>query len=223
VQSVPLRRAAGTDEKTKPRKECVAVRKWVISTVSAAVLMTAIAMTGCSVLSSPHRPERAQPHTTGAATSKTPAASDYSRLLIKSDAISGLDETYTARPPTLNPHGVPGASVVFVNQANTRAVGNTIFVLPDPVAATAALNGAKQALGTVIEGAVAHPAPVGANGTAAAGSSPDGSKAVTVVMFTEGRTFVTLKFDASTTDAVAPPLATQVAQRQDALIKSTRI
>jgi hypothetical protein len=63
------------------------------------------------------------------------------------------------QPPTLNPHGVPGASTVFVNNANTRAVGNTIFVLPDPDAATAALNGAKQALATVIEGAVAQPAP----------------------------------------------------------------
>jgi len=80
----------------------------------------------------------------------------------------------------LNPHGVPGASVVFVNKANTRAIGNTIFVLPDPNAATAALNGAKNALGTVIEGAVAQPAPVGANGTTAGGPSPDGSKAVTV-------------------------------------------
>jgi len=199
------------------------VRKWAISTVSSAVLMTATAMTDCSVLSSPHRPEGTQPHTTGAATSKTSAASDYSGLLIKPNAIGGLDETDTAQPPTLNPHGVPGASVVFVNKANTRAVGNTIFVLPDPDAATAALNGAKKALGTVIEGAVAQPAPVGANGTTAGGPSPDGSKAVTVVMFTEGGTFVTLKFDAAMTDAVAPPLASQVAQRQDALIKTARI
>ena len=144
-------------------------------------------------------------------------------MLIKADAIGGLDETYTAQPPTLNPHGVPGASVVFVNKANTRAVGNTIFVLPDPDAATAALNGAKRALGTVIEGAVALPSPVGANGTAAGGPSPDGSKAVTVVMFTEGRTFVTLKFDAAMTDAVAAQLASQVAQRQDELIKTARI
>lgn len=150
------------------------MRKWAISTVSSAVLMTATAMTDCSVLSSPHRPEGTQPHTTGAATSKTSAASDCSRLLIKPNSIGGLDETYTAQPPTLNPHGVPGASVVFVNKANTRAVGNTIFVLPDPDAATAALNGAKNALGTVIEGAVAQPAPVGANGTTAGGPSRTG-------------------------------------------------
>jgi hypothetical protein len=40
-------------------------------------------------------------------------------------------------------------------------------------------------------------------------------------MFTEGRTFVTLKFDAAPADAVLPAQATQVAQRQDALIKTT--
>jgi len=88
---------------------------------------------------------------------------------------------------------------------------------------TKAIDYYKKALGAVIEGAVAQPAPVGANGTTAGGPSPDGSKAVTVVMFTEGRTFVTLKFDAAMTDAVAPPLASQVAQRQDALIKTARM
>jgi hypothetical protein len=46
--------------------------------------------------------------------------------------------------------------------------------------------------------------------------------AVTVVMFTEGRTFVPLKFDAAAI-AVPPPLAAQVAQRQDALIKTTSL
>jgi hypothetical protein len=42
-------------------------------------------------------------------------------------------------------------------------------------------------------------------------------------MFTEGRAFVTLMFDGATTDAVATPMATQLAQRQNALIKTTRI
>jgi hypothetical protein len=162
-----------------------------------------------------------QPRSTGAPTSKTAAASDYSNLLIKPDAIGVPDETYTARPPTLNPHGVPGASTAFVNQADTRAVGSTIFVLPTADVATESLNKATQALGTVINGATAHPAPVGANGTTASGRSPDESKAVTVVMFTEGRTFAVLKFDAVQGDAIPAPLTTQVAQRQDAQIKAT--
>ena len=199
------------------------MRKWAISTVSSAVLMTATAMTDCSVLSSPHRPEGTQPHTTSAATSKTSAASDYSQLADQAQCHRRARRDRYRAAADVEPARCAGASVVFVNKANTRAVGNTIFVLRDPDAATAALNGAKNALGTVIEGAVAQPAPVGANGTTAGGPSPDGSKAVTVVMFTEGRTFVTLKFDAAMTDAVAPPLAGQVAQRQDALIKTARI
>src|SRR5262249_32347744 len=91
----------------------------------------------------------------------------------------------------------------------TRAVGSTIFVLPTADVATESLNKATQALGTVIKGATAHPAPVGANGTTASGRSPDGSKAVTVVMFTEGRTFAVLKFDAVPGDAIPAPLTAQ--------------
>jgi hypothetical protein len=162
-----------------------------------------------------------QPHTTGAQTARTAAASDYSDLLIKPDAIDAPDETYTARPPTLNPHGIPGASTAFVNQADTRAVGSTVFVLPTADVAVASLNAAKQALGTVITGAAARPAPVGANGATATGRSPDGTKAVTVVMFTEDRTLAILKFDAAPGDATPAPLAAQVAQRQDAQIKTT--
>ena len=197
------------------------MRNLVISAASAAVLLTATPMSGCSVLSPPNPSKGSQPPATGATQSRTGAARDYSRLLIRPDALGVPGEAYTARPPTLNPHGIPGVSTVFVNRAGTRAVGNTIFVLATPEAATASLNGAKQALGTVIDGAIAQPAPVGANGTTATGRAPGGSKAVTVVMFTEGRTFVTLKFDAAPADAVLPAQATQVAQRQDALIKTT--
>jgi hypothetical protein len=187
---------------------------WVV-----AVLIVS-AVTGCSALTRPNASMRPQPPST---LSKTAAAGDYAALLIKPNAISTPGDTYTAQRPTLNPDGLPGAATVFVNQAGTRALGNTIFVLPTADAATRSLNGAKQALGTVIRDADARPAAVGANGTTATGMSPDGSKAVTVVMFTEGRTFATLKFDAAPTDAVASPQATQAAQRQDALIKNTPV
>jgi hypothetical protein len=93
--------------------------------------------------------------------------------------------------------------------------------LPTADAATKALNAAKQALGAVIKGAVPQPTPVGANGTTAAGRPPDGSKAVTVVMFTEGRSVVTLKFHAAPGDAAPSPQTAQVGQRQDAQIRTT--
>ena len=183
-----------------------------------AVLLAAMPITGCSILPTPNASVRSRPPTTSA-----PAPADYSHLLITPAALPAPFEKYTAAPPKLDPNGVPGASTELVNGAGTRAIGNTVYVLPTADAATSALNGAKQALGTVIRGAVAQPAPVGAGGTTASGDSPDGSKAVTVVMFTEGRTFVTLNFDAAPSDAVAPPDATQAAQRQDAMIKKTPV
>lgn len=181
-----------------------------------AVLVAVTPITGCSILSTPNASVRPHP-------AITPASADYSHLLITPTALGAPFERYTAAPPKLNPNGVPGASTELLNRAGTRAIGNTIYVLPTAAAATSALNGARQALGTVVSGALPQPAPVGNGGTTASGDSPDGSKAVTVVMFTEGRTFVTLNFDAAPSDAVAPQEATQAAQRQDALIKKAPI
>ncbi len=192
----------------------------MITAGSAAVLALAT-ITGCSHPSVPPAPTVTHPSPTGGATTKTAAAKDYSHILLTPDAMG--DEDYTAQPPTLNPDGIPGASKVLLNQAGTRAVGATVFVLATPDAAVASLNGARRALGTVIDDADPQPAPVGANGVLAAGQSPHGAKAVTVVMFTEGRTFTTVKFDAAPADAVPAALATDVAQRQDARIKATPV
>ena len=190
------------------------------SATSAIWMLAVLIATACSVLTRPNASPLPPPSST---MSKTAAAGDYAALLIKPDAISTPGDTYTAKRPTLNPDGLPGAATEFVNQAGTRALGNTIFVLPTAQAATKSINGARQALGTVIHDANAQPAPVGAGGTTAAGMSPDGSKAVTVVMFTEGRTFATLKFDAAPNDPVASGQATQAAQRQDELIKKSPV
>jgi hypothetical protein len=164
-------------------------------------------ITGCSVLRAPN--------------ASVPA--DYSHLLITPAALPAPFQRYTAAPPKLDPNGVPGASTELINTAGTRAIGNTIYVLPTADAATSALDSARQALGTVVRGPAPQPAPVGAGGTTASGDSPDGSKAVTVVMFTEGRTFVTLNFDAAPSDAVALQDATRAAQQQDALIRKTPV
>jgi len=75
---------------------------------------------------------RTDRHLHTAAPSKTSAAADYSELLIGPDAVGGLDETYTAQPPTLDPHGVPGASAVFVNHANTGVLRTPFSFCPTP-------------------------------------------------------------------------------------------
>ncbi len=60
---------------------------------------------------------------------------------------------------------------------------------------------------------------VGTGGTALSGNSPDRSKGVAILLFTEGKAFVTLEFDGPV-DALPPPdFVTDVGQKQDAAIK----
>ena len=61
---------------------------------------------------------------------------------------------------------------------------------------------------------------LGTGGTTIAGTSPDGAKAVTILLFTEGRSIVTLEFDSAANDPVPPDFVTDVGQKQDSAIKS---
>ena len=63
-------------------------------------------------------------------------------------------------------------------------------------------------------------AAVGEGGTIVSGTSPDDSKSVTVLIFSEGKSFVTLEFDGKPDDPVPPAFATDIGQKQDAAIKS---
>jgi hypothetical protein len=172
-------------------------------------------------VSSPKPSAFAGPSATTASKTAPKAAppTDYTDLLITPDALGLPGEPYSAQVPTQNPQGVPGVSTLMVNQSDTRSVGDTIYLLPDPDAATMSLNGAKQSLDTVIAAPVPRPAPVGDTGTIATGDSLDGTKGMTVVMFTRGRAFVTMQFDAAPGQAITSQLATQAAQRQDAIVK----
>jgi hypothetical protein len=152
-------------------------------------------------------------------TPKAAPPADYSDLLIAPDALGLPGEPYSAQVPTQNPQGVPGVSTLMANRSDTRSVGDTIYLLPDADAATTSLNGATQSLNTVIATPLAQSAPVGDTGTIATGDSLDGTKGVTVVMFTRGRAFVTMEFDAASGHAITSQLATQVAQRQDAIVE----
>ena len=52
------------------------------------------------------------------------------------------------------------------------------------------------------------------------GTALEGSKAVTVLLFTEGTAFVNLEFDSAPNDPVPPQFVTDVAQKQDTAIKN---
>ena len=152
--------------------------------------------------------------------SSSAAAADYTAVLIKASDITLPGDTFTGQPPIQNPNGQPGAAQIFSNQNDTRHVGDTILILPDPDQAVSELDEEKAALGDMVKGGTPTPAAVGTGGTTVSGTSPDGSKAVTVLLFTEGKGFVNLEFDSAPNDPVPPQFVTDVGQKQDTAIKN---
>ena len=152
--------------------------------------------------------------------SSSAAAADYTGLLIKASDITLPGDTFTGQPPIQNPNGQPGVAQIFSNQNDTRHVGDTILILPDPDQAVSELDLEKAALGDMVKGGTPAPAAVGTGGTMVSGTAPEGSKAVTVLLFTEGKAFVNLEFDSAPNDPVPPQFVTDVGQKQDTAIKN---
>jgi hypothetical protein len=152
--------------------------------------------------------------------SSSAAAADYTGLMIKASDITLPGDTFTGQPPIQNPNGQPGVAQIFSNQNDTRHVGDTILILPDPDQAVSELDLEKAALGDLVKGGNPAPAAVGTGGTMVSGTAPDGSKAVTVLLFTEGKAFTNLEFDSPPNDPVPPQFVTDVGQKQDTAIKN---
>lgn len=197
-------------------------------TVAAGIAATtalAVAVAGCGGKSS--TPSTSKPGSSSSATSaqsSAPAssapgqASGYTGLLIQASDINA-PIPFTATPPVNNPNGQPGVATTFKDEDGSHVITDTIQVLADPGAATDALNAAKGAQGDVIKNPTTQAASVGTGGTTLLGNSPDHSKGVTILLFTEGRAFVTLQFDGPP-DTLAPAdFVNDVGQKQDAVIK----
>jgi len=186
--------------------------------------VVAAAATGCTATSSTSSAE--SPDTSSAVSSppqSTPAARvapDYRRLLIEPGDINTGTDTFATRSSTTNPGGSDGVAALFVNQHDTRAIGDTILILPDSAAATTTLNTTVSSIGTTVTGGSPQPSPVGTGGTVVSGTSPDGSKAVTVLLFTEGRAVVRLEFDSAPGDPMPPQVVTDVGKKQDIAIRT---
>jgi hypothetical protein len=165
---------------------------------------------------------------TGPNSSAPAQPSDYTGLLIQATDIDA-PIPFAAGPPTNNPNGQPGVAITFSTQPHTADqngltvkevhIRDTIQVLPDPAAATSALNSAKTGQGSVVKDPETDSTNVGTDGTTLSGKSPDGSKGVTVLLFTEGRAFVTLEFDGPVDSLPPPDFVTDVGQKQDAAVK----
>ncbi len=152
------------------------------------------------------------------ASSAQPESADYSRLLIKATDID-TPMAFTAGPVTPNPNGQAGVETTFSNDDKTRQIHDTILVFGDPAAAVSALDAAKAKLGESVKG-TPEPAVVGAGGSTVSGNSPDGSKGVMMLLFTEGKAFTTLNF-VGPPDMLPPPdFVTELGQKQDTAIKS---
>lgn len=198
-----------------------------LAAVSAAVLLTAVGCgdTSTTDSSSSSSSEKASATSSAEATSAESTASaanqDYTGLLIDAAEITAPGDTFTAQAPMVDPNGQPGVATVFSNSDDTREIGDTILILPDADAAVLAFQGAQGALSTSVIGGTPEAANVGTDSVMVAGTSPDGSKAVTVLLFVEGNAFTTLEFDSVAGDPVPPEFVLDVAGKQDAKIKSS--
>jgi hypothetical protein len=184
----------------------------VIAGVVAASTLTVVSVAGCSSHSKSSAP------TSGSATTTTHAQlSDYTALLIKASDINA-PEPFTASPAVKNPNGQQGATTTFSDQDHSHAIIDTIQVLPDPAAAANALDSARAMRHETLQ-AKPMSVDVGVDGTTITGTSQDRSKGVTVLLFTEGKAFVSLEFDGPSYALAPPEFIHDVGDKQDAAIK----
>jgi len=182
-------------------------------TVVAATAITAslVGMSACGNDSKSSAPS------SGSSTTAHPVISDYTTLLIKPSDIKAPD-AFTAGPPTKDPNGQQGATITFTDQDHSHAIIDTIQILPDIEAAASALDSAKATHRETLL-AKSLNAEVGVGGSTVSGLSPDHSKGVTVLVFTEGKAMVTLEFDGPSFALAPPEFVTEVGQKQDEAIK----
>lgn len=144
---------------------------------------------------------------------------DYTRLLLEGRDITTTTDTYTAQPATANPDTKAGAEVLLINQDQTKAVNILIAELPDPGAGPSALQEAQANLPKSVTGGQPQPSPVGTGGTVVTGTSPDGTKSVTVLLFTEGAALARIEFDGVPGEPAARDVVTNVGQKQDIALR----
>ncbi|MFN8228047.1 MAG: hypothetical protein U0R18_15170 [Mycobacterium sp.] len=203
-----------------------------VATLSTAVLLT-LSLAGCAATGDDTR------HTgttgagttgpTGAATSPaspfqptttTEASSiDFGPLLLQAGDVSDDQDTFTvaSTKPDLNGH--PGASALFVNADETRAISVTLAGFPNAAAASAARQQTLDTANTVVTGGAPAPLGVGTDGTVIRGNAPDSSKAVTLVLFTHGPVLARLEFDSATGDPTTDRFVTDVAKMQQIALR----
>ncbi|BBY20181.1 hypothetical protein MSTO_03860 [Mycobacterium stomatepiae] len=203
----------------------------VVRTVGVGVAITALltVTTGCGKDEKP-APSSSTSSSTSAASSSSAAPSsassaapsgtaplaDYSNLLITAADI-GADTTLG--PPEQNPGGAAGVAVTFSNTSKTHTIEDLLMVFTDPAAAAEAASNKQSKLGKYVTGGP-QPFSVGTNGVIVVGPSPDNTKSVTYVVFSEGKVVVDLEFDSGPNDAAPQDFVLDVAKKQDNAVKT---
>jgi hypothetical protein len=192
----------------------------MVAGLAATTMVVGVAVGGCGSNKSSTASSSSAPSSSTSTTPSSAAAqpTDYSTLLINVSDIPG--DAFTMQPPQLNPGGKPGVTALFENAADTNEIGDTIYVLANASDATALLQANITAAGPTVSGGTPQPADVGTGGTLLTGTSPDGAKAITTLMFSEGKAAVTIEFDSAANDPVPPENALDIARKQDAAVKN---
>jgi hypothetical protein len=182
--------------------------------IVAVVVASTLAAAGCSSHSKSSTPASGS---TSKPSTHAAQSGDYTTLLIKASDINA-PEAFTASPPVNNPNGQQGATTTFTDQDHSHTIIDTIVVALDPAAAANELDSAKQQHHETL---LAKPlsAEVGVDGATITGPSPDHTKGVTVLLFTEGKAFVTLEFDGPTYALAPSEFVLDVGHKQDEAIK----
>ena len=200
-----------------------------VTSLAVAALVVGVTASGCSKKEEPSESSTSatSSSTSAEATSSEESAAeetsapaeptDYGRLLLP-PADMGSD-TQTPGGVQLNPGGNPGAAQVYASPDGKQQIIDTILVFPDVAAAESNFQSNSATLNTVVTGAP-EPWRSATNGVMAVGTSPDGSKEVTVILFTQDRALVSLNFESDPGDPVPPEVATDIATKQAAAIEA---
>lgn len=194
------------------------------TSLTVAALVIAVAAAGCSKADD----SKSESSTTSAAAASseqsatsdtgTPSAepSDYGSLLIPTTDM-GTD-IETPGGVQLNPGGNPGVARVYSSPDGQQRIIDTILVFPDVAAADSNFQSNSATMNTVVTGP-AERVEIGDQAVMAIGTSPDGSKSVTAILFSQGRALVSLNFEGALDDGVPPDVATHIAKTQATLIE----
>ena len=95
------------------------------------------------------------------------------------------------------------------------------MIYPDAETAASTLQAALPTIGTTVTGAtLLPPAPVGTDGNMAVGMSKDGSKAATLLLFTEGPALVRLEFQSAPGDVTTDEYVIYIGKMQQIALRT---